>query len=459
MYRRFALWLCVLVVCHGVGCSKPRPNIVVIVIDTLRPDRLGAYGNGRGLTPFLDSLAARAVVFRNAYAQTSWTNASIASLFTSRYQSQHHVTSFQAPLSDHEQTIGEILKGNGYATGGFVANILLLGRLGFAQGFDEYKALTRTEKDFLGRDMYIKERAGRINSEALRWLDQRQPGAAQPGPVFLYLHYMEPHNPYDPPAAILQRILAGRPIPDIPAINDRMRLPNFGTFADDFVRDVQDLYDAEVSSIDADLRVLFDELGRRKILDNAIVIITADHGEEFREHGLMGHHQTLFEEVVRVPLMMLVPGRTQRHDVTALVSLVDVAPTILDLLGVPLPDGFAGRSLRPLLDGRDSGELTGTVFTELIKEGTQRARPHERAVIEAERKLITDINGENEFYDLRTDAAETNPAALNEPARAALIDALTKFKEHGNPAPARDPSTVTDPDTRERMRQLGYTDN
>jgi arylsulfatase A-like enzyme len=458
MYRRFALWLCVLVACHGVGCTKARPNIVVVVIDTLRPDRLGAYGNSRGLTPFLDSLAARGVVFRNAYAQTSWTNASIASLFTSRYQSQHHVTSFQAALSDQEQTLGEVLKANGYATGGFVANILLLSRLGFAQGFDEYKAFTRTEKDFLGRDLYIKERAQKINSEALHWLDQREKAADKSAPVFLYLHYMEPHNPYDPPAATLERLLAGRPKPDIAAVNDRMRLPNIGTFTDELVRDVQDLYDAEVSSVDADIRVLFDELGRRKILDDCIVVITADHGEEFREHGLMGHHQTLFEEVVRVPLIMLLPQRSERSDVTGLVSLVDIAPTLLDLLGLPIPDAFAGHSLRPWFDQRDSGHIGGTVFTELIKEGTQRARPHERAVIQADRKLISDVDGKKEFYDLRTDPAETNAAALAEPARATLVETLTKFQEQGRPAPTRSAADTADPDTRERMRQLGYSE-
>lgn len=432
--------------------------MLVIVIDTLRPDRLGAYGNTNGLTPFLDSLAARAVVFRNAYAQTSWTNASIASLFTSRYQSQHHVTSFQATLSDQEQTIGEILKANGYATGGFVANILLLSRLGFAQGFDHYKTYTRTEKDFVGRDVYIKERAEKINSEALAWLDQQQKTDVKAASTFLYLHYMEPHNPYDPPDAALQRVLAGRPVPDIASVNERMHLPNVGTFTDEQVRDVRDLYDAEVSSIDAQLKVLFDELGRRHFLDNCIVIVTADHGEEFREHGLMGHHQTLFEEVVRVPLIVSLPGRTQRADVTHLVSLVDVAPTLLDTLKIAAPDTFTGRSLAPLLAKADSGSLEGTVFTELIKEGTQRARPHERAVIRSDRKLIADVDGANEFYDLRTDPGETNNAGLDETARAGLLGELTKFKEHGQAAPARGPANATDPETKERMRQLGYSE-
>src|SRR4029079_364673 len=130
------------------------------------------------------------------------------------------------------------------------------------------------------------------------------------------------------------------------AINERMTLPNVGRFTDEQLQAVKDLYDAEVMSIDASLRALFKGLEDRHFLDNSIVVVLADHGEEFREHGLMGHHQTLYEEVLRVPLIVLVPGHASSVSVAPIVSVTDVAPTLLDLAGIPAPETFEGGSLR-----------------------------------------------------------------------------------------------------------------
>ena len=448
------------------GCTKqPPPNVLLIVIDTLRPDRLGAYGSTRGLTPFLDSLAQRGFVFRNAYAQSSWTNASIASLFTSRYQSQHRITSFTAALSPDEVTLAEVLAGHGFVTGGFSANFLVGKHLGFGQGFADYETYTRSEMDN-GKPLMIKERAERINREGLAWLDQPRPQPGRAAPVLLYLHYMEPHNPYDPPAADLDRVLAGRPAPDRIAVNRRMRIPNLGEFPDDTVQAVKDLYDAEVMSVDAQLRVLFEALGKRGFLDRCIVVVAADHGEEFREHGLMGHHQTLYEEVIRVPLIVLVPGHEQRVDVTELVSLTDVAPTLLDLLALPQPPEFEGHSLRRLMGLGQPAQTTrgpaaapvagGTAFSELIKEGTQRARPHERAVITDASKLILDVDGKREFYDLRADPGETNTQGLVDGTRERLSASLQSFMDYTQQRAAPVHQRALDAETRERMRALGY---
>src|SRR5215472_15579703 len=433
------LLLVLALLCLPSGCSRSQPpNVVLIVIDTLRADRLGVAGNAAGLTPFLDSLAQRGIFFRNAYAQSSWTNASVASLMTSRYQSQHGITSFRAVLAADELTLAEVLQQHGYATGGFIANFLLSKELGFAQGFDRYQTYSRTVDDGQGRPKFIKERAERINAEALSWLDevrQQRPHA----PLFLYLHYMEPHNPYDPPDANLDRVLDGRPRPDRAAVNARMGLPNVGFFADQMVQDVKAFYDAEVISIDAALSDLFHALAERHVLDNSVVVVVADHGEEFREHGLMGHHQTLYEEVLRVPLIVLLSAQSHGLVVDPIVSLTDVAPTVLDLVGVPSPGRFEGGSLRSLMDGsraetpsgskEASSRLpsVGVAFSELIKDGTQRQRPHERAVITAPTKLIADVDGEREFYDLHADAAETDPHALGEAERTRLTGQLDEF--------------------------------
>jgi len=453
------------------GCTRrAQPNILLIVLDTLRPDRLGSYGSTRGLTPFLDSLAARGFVFRNAYAQTSWTNASIASLFTSRYQSQHRVTSFQSVLPDTELTLSEVLKQHGYATAAFSANFLVRGDLGFGQGFDDYQAYSRP--DTLTGRTYTKERAGRVNQESLAWLDRLRHDRNPLPPIFLYLHYMEPHNPYDPPDAFLDKVLNGRERPDAGKINRAMNLSNILPFSDDMVQAVKDFYDAEVMSLDAQLREQFAALQSRGFLDNAIVVMLADHGEEFREHGLMGHHQTLYEEVIRVPLIILVPGHGERVDVSPIVSLTDIAPTLLDLVGMPAPPRFEGASLRDPMGiprwrwgflgaatraSAPSATDSGVAFSELIKETTARQRPHEHAVITDSSKLIVGVNGEHEFYDLMRDPGETNAQALGEPERQRLDHDIARLRQLAAPAT---PGAAATPDaeTRERMRALGYAE-
>ena len=449
-----------------LGCKEKTrsPDVLVLLVDTLRADRLGAYGGRQGLTPFLDSLAQRGFVFRNTYAQSSWTDPSVAALFTSRYQSQTRITSFRAVLGDDEITLAEVLRQHGYATGAFIANFLLRKDLGYSQGFDRYETYARSATDAQGNRTFLKERAPRIDREALAWLDgvrRDQPGK----PVFLYLHYMEPHAPYDPPQADVDRVLQGRPQPDLEAVNARMRIPNLGTFSDEMVRQIRDLYDAEVTSLDAELRNLFAALAERHFLDNGIVVLVADHGEEFYEHGIVGHHQTLFEEVLRVPLIVLVPGHHTGAAIEPIVSLTDVAPTLLDLAGIPAPASFEGGSLRGVMGlpapaggavPRSALPVTGVAFSELIKNGEQRQRPHERTVITKTDKLITDVDGQREFYDLAKDPGETNPDALAEDTRSRLSAQLAEFVAHVSERAAPSSTREMDEETRERMRALGY---
>ena len=468
LFRALALLALVL----AAGCASPpatRPNIVVVLIDTLRPDRLGAYGNTRGLSPFLDELASRSTVFQHAYAQSSWTSASVASLFTSRYQSQHGVTSFSSPLPAEEETLSEALRSHGYDNGAFVANFLLRANLGYDQGFATFDTYSRLDPTSPGK--FIKATADRINSEALAWLDHRPENA----PRFLYLHYMEPHVPFGPQPAALATVMGDRPLPDIEAVNHAFAVWTLVDFKKDpaLLEATKDLYDAEVLSIDTALRELFTELGRRGVLDDAIVVVLADHGEEFLEHGLIGHDKTLYEEVIRVPLIIHVPGQSERFDVEKRVSLIDVAPTLLDLVGIAPPAGFEGRSLAPLLRrGRDGAwSLAGLrnwwaartagetqVVSELIKErDATRYSPHERAVVAGSDKLIAGVDGQREFYDLAVDPAEHQPDALAAPARAKLEQSLEPLRAYAARGGDAAGGVVIDEDTKERMRALGYT--
>jgi arylsulfatase A-like enzyme len=438
------------------GGPAPTPDILVLVGDTLRADRLGCYGNPRNLTPFIDSIARRATVFRNAYASTSWTNPSVASLFTSRYPSQHGVISFESVLSEEEVTLAEVLREAGYATAFFSPNGLIREGWGYEQGFSEFAEFAIP--GIAGRPDHLRlpYRADYTNRQALTWLDSlAASGSARP-PVFLYIQYMEPHAPYAPLKGALQWILEGRKPPDLDELN---RLAFFGNevpLHDRVLRDLRDVYDAEVLSLDMELRRFFRELDARGFLENAIVAVTSDHGEEFKEHGLIGHEKTLFDEVTRVPLLIALPEGSQGVEVAGPVSLVDLAPTLLGLIGRPAPAAFEGRSL---LDRSGEPSAPGVAYSELIVPetgGWRRFGPHQRSVVAGRHKLIAGINGEMEYYDLEADPGERDPDALGEAERAALREQLEAFQERAaSRARPREVKPIDDA-TREQIRALGY---
>jgi arylsulfatase A-like enzyme len=472
MKRWAILWLLAIVVCAAAVFSRTAPpNIVLIVIDTLRADRLGANGNGRGLTPFIDSLAARGYVFRNAYAQCSWTNPSVASIMTSRFQSQHGIVAFESVLADSEVTLAEVLKQRGYVTGFFSANGLLAKKFGFAQGYDEFQSLLVRPGDGRGHPG-VPERAARINGDALAWLDRTAQARAASAPVFLHLHYMEPHYPYAPRAEALDHVADGHDRPDVNEANAAAVFGHVKPLTLPVLGNLQDVYDAEVLSIDTELRALFAELERRHFLDHAIVVLTADHGEEFMEHDHIGHEQTLFQELVRVPLLVLVPGHSQRTDVDQVVSLIDVAPTLVDLAGAPRPPSFEGHSWKGTLvrdpswwrflawrDGMRQEPGAGFAYSELIKppdRNAKRVTPHEHAVVWGSHKLIVGIDGEREFYDLAADPGEKDPNGLTDGARTELQARYEIIRARAQADAAPQAMHPLDAVTRERMHALGY---
>ena len=319
--------------------------MLLIVLDTLRADRLGAYGSTRGLTPFLDELAARGVVFENAYATSSWTSPSIASLFTSRHPLQHGIVGFESVLGDGEATLAESLRALGFTSGGFSANFRISEGLGYGQGFDVWRAYLASTDE---RDAGPKVPARFVRQQALAWLSGVWDREA-PRPVFLYVHFMEPHSPYDPPEAVRRRLVPRASRAEADAANALLVGLRFGDLSDQQVALLAELYDAEVATLDAELRTLFEALSANGFLEHSIVVVVADHGEEFREHGMLLHGITLFEPGVRVPLLLLAPGLEAGRRVAQPVSLLDVAPTILDLLGAPSQEHFEGRSLLPQL--------------------------------------------------------------------------------------------------------------
>lgn len=472
---RIGAWFTVISMCLVAACSSaPPPNILFIVIDTLRADRLDWYDTNRQLTPFLESLATHGNVFWNAYAASSWTSPSMASLWTSRYQSQHRVTVFSSVLADTEPTLPAILREHGYVTGGFSANSLLSEQLGFGRGFDQYQVYPKDTTTPHG--VFYKEPAEHLNADSLAWLDTLPTGqGAQP--VFLYLQYMEPHFPYFAPKSSVDLIFKRRPnqaqeqamLAQMLSGQTRWAQPQ-GLALDV----VGALYDAEVLTIDERLRELFAQLEARHFLEHALVVITADHGEELMDHGDMTHGKTLYNEVIHVPLLFVLPGQSVRADIREVVSLLDVAPTVLDLAGIASPTSFEGRSLRPAM--RRARRLTGVMpfveallhkpadritaaYSELLRRADSTVPPvHTRSLVIGSHKLVVDAGGVATFYDLETDAGEQRAAVLRESDRHALQEAMATIAERAarNVSSAR--TAPIDEQTRERMRALGYAD-
>lgn len=316
-----------------------RPNVVLLVLDTLRADRLSAWGRPERITPHLDRLARQGVLFSRARAPSSWTIPSTAALLTGRYTRVPGVDRGKVSAVDPgSPTLAERFSGRGYATGGFSANFVLDGFRGFARGFDTY---------YLAPYQDARLTAGELNRRALDWaLDQGE------GPFFLYLQYMDPHEPYDAPSP--ERPL-GRPGPFsierghrwrdgtiVPLIMGWDELEGPAELAL-----IERYYHEEVAYLDRCLGRLLAALRGAGLLENAIVLVTADHGEELADHGFWSHGFSLHREMLHVPLLLVAPGlESGAGTVTSVpVSLLDVAPTLAALAGLP-PDGHSdGRSL------------------------------------------------------------------------------------------------------------------
>jgi arylsulfatase A-like enzyme len=460
--RSCALAILAVLIAAGAAraTSEPHrpPNVVLVVVDTLRADRLGCYGNPRALTPAIDALGARGAVFRRAYAQSSWTLPSVGSIMTSRMPFEHGGVLPGTRVNDDNVTLAEALRAHGYVTGAFVANPLVNAVAGFGQGFDVFDVPVRTNPH-----AFPIARAGIIDTHAADWLAKR--ALARDGsPFFLYLHYMEPHPPYGRTDK-LRRLLGGRPAPDLGALSQAYMLSRTYRLTREQLADVQDVYDAEIAQVDDAIAWIVRSLDKLRMLDDTVIVFTADHGEEFMDHGGTSHGWTLYDEVLHVPLLIAAPGKG-RVDVDETVALVDVAPTVLELAGIPAPAGYEGHSLAEKLvpPGRLAAvwqRMTarfrepGVALSHLAGPGEHPEPANAlRAAVRGFDKAIAVGPEPVRYYDLAADPHETTPVNLPPAERAALDHLLDDLRERERPiAPA---VPAIDPSTRDQLHALGY---
>jgi len=439
----------------GVHPSTPPPrveNVVLISIDSLRADHLGCYGNEHDTSPAIDRVARDGVRFANAMSATSWTLPSHMSLLTGRYLLSHGVISQTDQLPTGVPTLAEMLRRDGFSTGGVVSALWLRPQYGFGRGFDYYD-----DSSVEGKAWYEEltlEPAPNVTNHAVEWLRQ-QHGRR----FFLFVHFWDVHYDYTPPAPYdkmfdpdYQGSVTGANFMHSKAI--RRGMPQ---------RDLQHvlaLYDGEVRWVDdhvAKILAALDEIG---VSDRTAVIVTADHGDEFFEHGGKGHQRTLYREVVHVPLIMRVPGIEPGRVVQDPVSLVDVMPTVLDLTGAHTPPGIDGASLTPALvagTARDRGAIYGWL-----------CNPERKTDCEAMRESPTDTlihvfqPPRVELYGAKDPAQRTNLATGTQWGRHDRLTALSetlnsRWKVYRGLAGHRG-SVKIDQATKERLRALGYAD-
>ena len=327
-----------------------RPNVLVICIDVLRADHVGTYGYDRATTPSLDVLADSGVVFEAARSPAAWTKPSVPSYFTGRFPHQHGVYLASRSrdgklvtdvLAPEEVTFAELFKAEGYRTFGVVANPTIAGEFGFAQGFDEY-----THRD---------EDAEVIGQRFLDWLDD----ADREQPFFAYVHFNDVHLPYDPPGRYRTAFGDGTAGSDFS--NDswkllkRRILEGKTQISDSDRQGMIDLYDGELKYTDAQIGEILASLEQRELLDETLIVVLSDHGEELLDRGGIDHGSSLYDELLGVPLIFRFPGGTPAGvRIEEPVSLVDVLPTLADYLGFETRSELAGHSLMPLLSGRPS---------------------------------------------------------------------------------------------------------
>jgi arylsulfatase A-like enzyme len=373
------------------------------------------YGYERKTTPNLERVAAEGVRFALAYAPSSTTAPSHATFFTSLYPITHRVTRNGRVLLPAHETLAERVRERGWSTAGFVSSYVLNDRFGFGQGFDvwddEFDPATATapKENWSGADVAAVDRRGDATTRrALSWLEH---GRDETRPFFLFVHYFDPHSPYAPPPEFADRFL--------PAGGPGSRL-----------RSLVARYDAEIAFTDQQIGELLAALDRLGLANDTLVAITADHGEGLMQHGQMGHGVQLYEEQVRVPLLLRWPGHLPAGRVVeGAVSLIDLAPTLLELVGLPTAaGGMQGQSL--------ASSLTGTTRVAPARPIFLYRREFEPGVVDGQtvagekfgvrlgdfKLVLGPEEGTRELFDVLHDPRERENLAAAEPARAAELE-------------------------------------
>ena len=460
-------------ICALSNCNKenspPRPNIILIVADTLRSDHLGCYGYPKNVTPHLDEFSKDSLVFENAYAPIPSTLPSHASIMTGLYPDVHQMfdeannldAGVYKEISPRFSTIAEKLKEIGYKNIGIVSSLWLSDRFGFGRKFDYYKRVDGTFTPSV-----------KINKKAFKWLEGVREEKFPK--LFMFLHYYDPHSdpyikgknelPYYSPSSYFEQFCDGEA--DILKIQNKVNsyATSFLVYSNVSKMQIEDtqlesiisFYDAGIAFFDYQIGELFSELKEMGLYDQSLIIFTSDHGEEFREHGEFIHNQ-VYEENIHVPLMIKFPGgRFSDKKIKSPVELIDIKPTILNYLQVPVSSHVQGKSLLSLID-QDSEAANMAVCRQKSQEGDRIY-----SLREGKFKLIYNYSTmKSELYDLDADPLEKSDIADFNKAEVIRLQNKLKNIVENNMDLSNIPSEVTkdiilNHDEIRKLKTLGY---
>lgn len=421
------------------AAASDAPNVIVIIVDTLRADHLSSYDYERDTSPFMDSLAAEGVRFENAISPSSWTQPVHASMLTGRYTYEHQAET--SPLDDTYPTIGEVMQANGYRTGAFSANTLFFTRRqGHGRGFlhfeDNYQSAADAFFnssvygflfDFYGLRRFLNYEgvptrvlASDINTAVLDWVDRDD------RPFFVFMNYFDVHDPYTPPEPYRSKY-ASMPNPG-GLINGFMERYSPSLTPEQIQTEI-DAYDGSISYVDDQIKALFGELEARGLLENTIVIVTSDHGESFGEHdGILQHSASLYLDEIHVPLIVWGPGQVPAgKTVDTPVTITALPSTILSLVGAA-DDPFPGPSLDILFSGETPADWPDPISELAQMNGAAEINPSThgamKSVVGDEMQYIVHDTFGEELYNWRDDPQEQSNLA-HEPS---AVDALNRFR-------------------------------
>jgi arylsulfatase A-like enzyme len=466
------LLLAALTACSPDQAPEPervnRPNVLLIVVDTLRADRVSSYGYGRETTPVLDALAAQGVLAEDVTAQASWTMPSMVSMFQGRY-----VTSYRDVFFEDTPTLAETFQRAGYHTLGIVGNGLLSKKAGFDRGFDHYEARSKREGSHPARE------AAELIGDATAPLElatERGPDDEH-APFFAYLHLMDPHGPYKAHPEWEEQLPVGRGADRWNLQTQRLRYGATHPGAvvpDEIWREMAEAmarYDQEVYTCDVYIGIVLDYLERRGALENTIVAVVSDHGEGLwdhvspaealnpaaapRDHFFRPHGKVLYEELVRTPMILKGPGIPAGRRIDSPAENVDLFPTLLQLCDLAMPDGLHGQSLVPAMHGEETGRehVFSSVDMFCSSVRSPGATTDWKLIVPTEHYPARKI----ELFDIRTDPSELQNLAAARPEVVARLRATLNAWAKAHPTQTnlgqkKDPQTMAD------LKALGYAD-
>jgi arylsulfatase A-like enzyme/Flp pilus assembly protein TadD len=425
--RGWSLPLVLLLVVTPAFASARKTNIILITLDTTRADRMGFLGSQRGLTPNLDALAGKSVVFTQAYSQVPLTTSSHATILSGTYPQFHKVDYPSVPLPADLPYAPEILRKQGYHTAAFVGSIMMDpkgGAPGFDRGFDEYDAGFHPPRSGEDRYQSIDRRGAEVVEHALAWI-RKNAGS----PFFVWIHLYDPHAPYDPPEPYATRFRS-------------------------------EPYDGEIAYVDSVVGTFLEQLRVARLFDLSLIAVMADHGEALGEHGERGHGIFLYDPTIRVPLLFKMPAQNSAGKrIDDRVQLVDVLPTILEGVGVAAPKPLQGHSLIALVS--HPAAAPNPVKTEDRPVYSETDYPHRAYGWSSLRSLRTGKYlfveaPRQELYDETTDPTTDHNLASASPAVSGTLAAqLTSFREQTSSS-APSPGANLDPEQQVKLRALGY---